>query len=432
MNFDNFKAERLVLLASLLFLIWCYNCLNFISIKNRYISIDLVNRIQGSNLLQSNKSLYYYKWNESENYKYLDPFDFPKKHVNRNVYTPFYLYVFSIFTSIPLKSANIIWCYVQIISLLSLWFIVVHNFLPGTNSKIIYTIIIFFLIGCSSYYNLHILNGQTYLLYPLIVMSIYYLDFKEKKWGVGIAMTILILLRPIFILILLIFLIRKKYTSIIVFFTLLFIYVIFQIFTGNITHWIEYLQMLKSYSIDFFIYDELTYAKLLKIESFFGLKLYNKEHFNFIGNALSEQTAIKYFVRNLFGFPIPNFVYPCLFFLIILFLVYYLRNKIINYDQSDYYLLFSLVYYLLEVFQPVYRHSYYQVQILLPISFFFMKIDNLNNLLKSALLVSLILMFGISSNKYVIEQTLGELLIYIVIIFYLYNKSNSLIINELN
>jgi hypothetical protein len=189
----------------------------------KFAGIDLRNRVIGARVLNElNEDPYFFKWSEGKSDRYLDP--------NDNVLAPFYtrltitpavLLFHSPISSLPYKTQQWLWFFLQWASLLGSIFLLAKILAKNKQSQILIWILGLFAISGSMFWRLHAERGQIYIIYVLLFCLSLYLYNKYKKGdftskinpllaGSGLILGYLASLRPTYIFAIIPFLIYKK------------------------------------------------------------------------------------------------------------------------------------------------------------------------------------------------------------------------------
>lgn len=424
-NLLSFLKRREKIVTLFFSVVFVLNTLQFFQIKKNYLSIDLINRIVGSNLLNDGCSPYFYKWTDKEDVRYLDPYDFPDLPVSRVTVTPFTLQLFSPLNKLSLKDVNSGWVIVQAFSIIGIWALFYFTSKKKLE-RVLISGICFVLIGISSFNNLSYLNGQMYSIYSMLLSIIFFLSIKGKHFIlIAFFISFFLLLRPVSLLLLPLYTIKKEYKILIAVFVFIIIYFFVCFNYDLLTPWTDYLKMLtyRSHNFDI-LYREEAYYQVYNLNQIFGLRIH-EGNLNFIGTALSEQTSLAYIFKDRLHFNVSMKCISEVFLSLCLLFFLLVRRKIESFDLWESFLLFTVLYFASEISQPAYRHSYYSTQLIFPTLLVMRYYSNRKYKREICLvLVGLLLTFGWFANPKIIEQTVGEALIYVVISFILFIKYN--------
>lgn len=182
--------------------------------SNKYGGTDLRCRIVGARLLTTDHSPYFYKWNPVDGERLLNPNDNPGSIVNGNVVTPAILYTIQPLAKLRYDKIRTIWTCLQfIIAAVSIWLLSTrqNEKRHSWQSPLLATLLA---IVFSEIWLFNIERGQIYVLYVLFMALMYWcytLTGKRGQLLAGIVGGIFLFFRPIAVLFLLPFLLKKRF-----------------------------------------------------------------------------------------------------------------------------------------------------------------------------------------------------------------------------
>ena len=347
-------------------------------VKNtfQYGGVDLRNRVVGARLLRRNMDPYFYKWQQGDPIELLDPRDKIEKEVSMVTVPPSVLLLLSPFADIRYNVQRIIWFFIQ--WLLFLLSIQLFTKMAQTKKeqKLIWLLCLLF-IGSSFFWRLHVERGQIYILYVALISLVFYLfklKFNSSHFWCGLVLGIAIILRPTLVLIVLPFLIYKKWKILLG--TIIggaFSFGFSLIFSGWKV-WQSYFASMKIYG-DIHLADlhfaasKFPYSNIEGIRNLYGL-----------ANIPIFDSSIQ-FLLKLVGVIVPGFVLMLIFVILIVLIFLVLRK--FKLSDSQLFLLGSIFVFLVDFFLAAPRFSYNNVMFLPIICIIIMESDNFFSLINN-------------------------------------------------
>jgi Glycosyltransferase family 87 len=177
----------------------------------KYGGIDLRNRVVGTRNLLAGNDPYYTKW-DAETPEYLvDGRDYQMLSVSRCTATPSFLLMHVPFAKIPYKTQQYIWFTIQELMLILSLLILARA--AKEKYKIILIIGFIFFLG-STFWRMHIANGQVYILFVFAISLAYFIlksSLKNKEFWTGFILGISTCWRPPLMLAGIPFLVNQKW-----------------------------------------------------------------------------------------------------------------------------------------------------------------------------------------------------------------------------
>ncbi len=325
----------------------------------KYGGVDLRNRVVGARLLKLHKDPYFYKWQQDDPVKLLDPRDNPEWKVNRVTVTPPVLVLASVSADWSYKIQRFIWFFLQwLLFLLSLFFLGKCT-ASLTKKKLIWIIGLFF-VGSSFFWRLHIERGQIYILYVfLISLSIW--SYRKNEFLSGIILGFLTGLRFLYLLFSLPFIIKKRFKYILGNIVGFIATLGATFFFAGMPVWKSYFAAMNEHGLihfNYFYQSSYQYPSQ-NIEGFLDLyKLQNIPIFD---------TSLQYLFRSV-GILISKNILFFTFTILLFVILFIFVKKVKNFDHRIYFLVGSLLVFCSEFFLPAARYDYNNVLLLIPIA----------------------------------------------------------------
>lgn len=327
---------------------------------------DLVLRINGSALQKDQKEIYTYKWTQGELEKYFYYSQRPSQTINGITATPFLLWTHSVFITMSYCDIKFIWLFIE------LFFLFVSGLLllNATNKfwnqfPILIGFILFF--ASSPNWLVQIESGQVYIVFAFIFCLYYWIDkkdLKNKKNYQSVLLSLAILLRPIFIISVLYFLLKKDFAMIKKGIVSFLVIGIMTTFLFPISNWNDYRNSMKEYSKEVINEISIPINIIPNQEPNKPIECLNKPTQR-IYNAGGLYTAQKY-LQNM-GIKTSNmFVFLSFYLISIFFLFIQQKSNWLTLDCEQHMVLFFLFYLLFELCTPTVRNPYNLIQWLAP------------------------------------------------------------------
>ncbi len=165
------KILNIILVVSL-----CVSLLGFlVDFRNtvNHGGADLRNRIVGARLLVKGMDPYRFKWKNGQDERLLDAYDNPKSIVNRVTVPPNLLLVYAPFVNLPYFYLRFGWLFCQWGALITSLLVFVKSELDPARKKVLWIVGLLFISG-SWFWRLHVERGQTYILYVFLLSLAYW------------------------------------------------------------------------------------------------------------------------------------------------------------------------------------------------------------------------------------------------------------------
>ncbi|HET9057899.1 MAG TPA: glycosyltransferase 87 family protein [Chitinophagaceae bacterium] len=337
--------------------------------KKKYFSVDLRNRIVGARVLEHRHGVspYGYKWKKEDGEMYLDIIDSPQTPVNRNTVTPFFLQLLLPFADNKFQSIAEAWYWIEIISLLLATVFMVW-LSKGFINKIWVATIGFIFIGCSTGFKMHNINGQAYIFFAVLMLLLYLLFTKDKnilrEALSGLILSILILTRPITVVFLLPYLIRKKWMTIVAVTCCFAVYFILLSTRHFLWLWPDYLNAMNYWSKDYFNPTVLKeYGQIYPLSTIEGSTAIEQSLIWHV----SEDSALRGMVHRIFHVKLYTAQLVTASVILVGYFLFMFRKKIARAGIEQLFIVCFIAYLLLEICLPAVRNSYNYVQWLFPL-----------------------------------------------------------------
>lgn len=145
--------------------------------------IDLRNRVVGARLLSAGLDPYYFKWTPSQSTVLLDPLDKPTSPISRTTVPPSTLSLLVPIASLPYKTARLLWFVFQWAALLLSLCIFARSSKSKEKALCIWVVGLIFVSGSYAWHS-HIIVGQIYILYVLMLTLTYQQLLSPNRLGV--------------------------------------------------------------------------------------------------------------------------------------------------------------------------------------------------------------------------------------------------------
>ena len=176
------RVSILLLLLSAIAICWCIY--RDVHIERGYTG-DLRNRVVGARLQKDGHSPYFYKWKTNEGLRYYDPQNFDTLHVSNITATPFFHQLLYPLADLEQRTISKIWLLLEYI-LLGIMTALAIGLAGNRQQKtaILITVSIFMFTNA---WTGHIATGQLYLIVPFLALLFYFCITRDKKWGYAVA-----------------------------------------------------------------------------------------------------------------------------------------------------------------------------------------------------------------------------------------------------
>lgn len=329
---------------------------------NSLTADDLVLRINGAALQKDGKDIYTHKWVAGESEKYFYYSQRPTQTINGITATPFLLYTHKALIHLNYCDIKLIWLAIELFFLFAAGFLLINSFNNFLNQLIaLIAFVVFFTL--SPQWMVHIESGQVYIVYAFVFSLFYWLEKNNsphKKWLQAILISTAILLRPIFIITALYFLVKKDVEMLKKGVTSFLVIGLFSLLLTPAKEWKEYTIALKEYSKE--VVDKMTVTTPI-VESAISNKTIdciNKPTLR-IYTAGALYTMQKYLYN--IGIVITNSTfYIALCLVLIILIVLPIKSRLNSLTIEQFFVLFFLFYIIFELTTPTVRNPYNIVQ----------------------------------------------------------------------
>jgi hypothetical protein len=166
---------------------------------------DLRNRVVGARIIEDGGSPYFYKWEPGDTLRYYDPQAFDSYTPSISTSTPFLHRLLIPVTGLPFATIMRVWLVVLYILYFAMACYALTLARPPSARLAVIVVALLFLL--TNAWALHSKYGQTYLLIPALAMLV----FALRRWPVlaGLAAAALVMVRPNAVLFLVPFLLMR-------------------------------------------------------------------------------------------------------------------------------------------------------------------------------------------------------------------------------
>ena len=338
-----------------------------------YGGIDLRNRVVGARVLLEGMDPYFFQWNSTMSDRLLDPNSAPDAVVSRVTVTPPVLVLHIFMAGLPYITQRIIWLLLQWIAFLSITFIFVKKSGSRQKRKII-LVLCWFTIN-SYFWRLHIEIGQVYIFYIALLSLAWFFaqsSFKHNELLSGFLVGFTASLRLPMLILLVPFLIYRKG----------------RLFLGSLLGFIFGLllpltitkfSIWQSYFTAMLTLANIKFAEIVSGPNEGSMNSYPRIIEGMNNLALSSDISRTHssFLKILSRLEVNNGLFLTIGFLIITLLisVFALRLSHKRIPINLVFLLGIVMYLTSELFLPVQRYSYNDVQWIFPVALIVMETD---------------------------------------------------------
>jgi hypothetical protein len=391
MNTTNY-FETLIKVLLIYSIIMSAICITFDTVNTlKYGAVDLRNRVVGARLLLEEEDPYFFKWNQDTPDELVDARDFYHNFpMSRLTVPPTVLILHTPFASIPYKTQQILWAFIQWLQLL-LIIIMLSNIADSVLKKKIIWIIGLLIIASSFFWRLHVDKGQIYILFVfMITLSFWILKKKDNYILSGFILGLTASFRPPVILMGIPFLINRKWKFIVSGIVGIVSSFVISLFIAPLTIWGSYLKSME--------FHENFHLLILKP----AFSFYNKYVVDGIRNAIfaanlpMEDSSIQDLLRIFFDLKVRAIILEVSLSIVIIVFTILLWKRIIKAKNNTFLFYVGIVYVIISsFFLPAARLSYMNVYWLLPLSLVVIKTNSLKTIIKPELIF---LIFGLLLN----------------------------------
>ena len=159
---------------------------------------DLRYRVVGARLVKDGRLPYFYKWKQGDGFRYYDPDNFDSLKAANITVSPFYLHLLTPIADLP--QARIIWIWLVLEYLVLAAMTALGLFLATTTGQKQAVVAIALLFLLTNAWKNHVAEGQTYLLIPALAL-LFYAGVRRpgpfvRGLAAGVIAGVLLLIRP--------------------------------------------------------------------------------------------------------------------------------------------------------------------------------------------------------------------------------------------
>jgi hypothetical protein len=336
-----------------------------------YGGTDLRVGVVAARMLDSGKTVYFYKWSPGDDKRLLNPKVNRDGAVNGLTVAPGGLYLMSLFAFLNYPMLRIVWGIFQY--LLSIYIFCFFLFQSKTTAKDKFYIIaiggLFFL--CSHIWFIHIERGQIYIFYAFLFCLIYQFYTSNNKWAnylAGVIVAVAVYCHPVFIVLLIpLFLAFNRWT----------ILGLITCFIPLILHAFFHMELWKGYLTAMTYYTGFGPVTSLPIGQ-------TNFHYPDITEGAENLTLFKHdFICggitpldmriNLFSKVTSSYFYIFLYIIVVTILTISFKKRLHRKNPVGIILFGFLIYMIAEYIMPAPRGAYHLVQWILPVLVFLHK-----------------------------------------------------------
>ncbi len=365
-------------------------CISFDTVNTlKYGALDLRNRVVGVRVLLNEEDPYFFKWEQDTPEEFVDARDFYSNFpMSRLTVPPSVLLLHSPFASIPYKTQQILWAFIQWLLLL-LSIILLSNTTDSIIKKKIIWIIGLLIIASSFFWRLHIDKGQIYILFLFMIILSYWLVKKKDNYILsGFILGLTVSFRPPVILMGIPFLIKKKWKFIISGITGMLISFVSSLFIAPFPFWKSYFNSMEFHEKFHLLIIRPTYSFFNKIDVD-GIK-----NAIFSANLPIEDSSIQDMFRIIFHLKVKAIILELSLIICISVLIFLLWKRIVKTKSNDILFYIGIVFVIISsFFLPAARLSYMNIYWLFPLSLIILITNDIKKTLKPELVFVIVGLF---------------------------------------
>ena len=378
----------------------------------KYGAVDLRNRVVGTRVLLDGEDPYFFKWNQNTLEYYVDARDFYSNFpMSRLSVPPTVLLLHLPFASIPYKTQQILWAFIQWLLLL-LSIILLSNTTDSIIKKKIIWIIGLLIIASSFFWRLHIDKGQIYILFVFLISLSYWL-FKKKENHIlsGFVLGLTVSFRPTVILMGIPFLIQRKWRFIFSGLAGIMLSLVSSLFIAPFSIWGNYFKSMEFHEKFHLLLIRPTYG-------FFNKNVVDGiKNSIFSANLAIEDSSIQDLLRIFLHLKVKAIVLELSLIIVLLVIIAFLWKRIVRIKDSLSLFYIGILFVIISsFFLPAARLSYINIYWLLPLSLIVLKTEDIKCIIKPELAFVIV---GIALNTMFNVFTKGVILSDYLILFYL-------------
>ncbi len=380
-----------------------------------YGGVDLRNRIVGARLLDDKAgSPYFYKWREGDSERYLDPCDPPQLLVNRVTTPPSMLLLHAPLGRLHYSTIRLVWLAVQYFCLL---YIIVAIALMSSDSNrrmLVFIVGLVFFIHAPAW-QLHVERGQQYIVFAFLIcvaFQLYRSSFRHGELFSGMAMSLLVWIRPTAALLYLPFLLNRNRKVIVGGAAGALLMGSVTLFAGHLGLWQDYLKAIGEYS-RLETYEMTTTGHAVKYPAVIeGMDNLARELDISHENASIQHQVYRRWAR--LKLRPPHLM--ALFLAALVALLAVLNRRLFRSDPGGLFLIAFASYLMYEFFIAAPRFTYNSVQWVFPALLFVSLYDHARMKIAGLLLLAGLVMGANYPHWLKYRLTLGELALFVAIV----------------
>lgn len=213
----------------------------------QYGGVDLRNRVVATRVASElDQDPYFFKWTADLSDRYLDPSDNASISIARVTVTPAVLALHSLLSFLPYETQRYLWFFIQWACLLGS-ILLLTKLTTEIQTKILIWILGLLAISGSMFWRLHTERGQMYIIYVfLFCLALYLYHRYQNKIASGLMLGYLASLRPTYFLVIIPFLIYKKFKFASLIITAVIISVFLSSLLSSTPLWKNYYQSMRA------------------------------------------------------------------------------------------------------------------------------------------------------------------------------------------
>ncbi|MCK5050856.1 MAG: DUF2029 domain-containing protein [Candidatus Cloacimonetes bacterium] len=388
-------------------------CISFDTVNTlKYGALDLRNRVVGVRVLSDGEDPYFFKWDQNTPEEIVDARDFYSNFpMSRLTVPPTVLLLHLPFASIPYKTQQILWAFIQWLLLL-LSIILLSNTTYSIIKKKIIWIMGLLIIASSFFWRLHIDKGQIYILFVFLIILSYWLVKKKDNYILsGFILGLTASFRPPVILMGIPFLINKKWKFIFSGLAGILISFVSSLVIAPLSIWKSYFNSMEFHEKFHLLIIRPTY------------RFFNKSVVDGIKNAIFsanlqiEDSSIQDMIRIFFHIKVKAIILELSFIVCILILIIFLWRRIVKTKSNELLFYIGIIFIIISsFFLPAARLSYMNIYWLFPLSLIVIKTNDIKKILKPELIFVIV---GLALNTMFFIFPKGVILSDFLILLYL-------------
>lgn len=365
-------------------------CISFDTVNTlKYGALDLRNRVVGTRVLLDEEDPYFFKWEQNTPEEFVDARDFYSNFpMSRLTVPPTVLLLHSPFASIPYKTQQILWAFIQWLLLL-LSIILLSSTTDSIMKKKIIWIIGLLIVASSFFWRLHIDKGQIYILFLfMIILSYWLIKKKDNQILSGFILGLTASFRPPVILMGIPFLIKRKWKFILSGLAGMLISFVSSLFIVPFSIWKSYFNSMEFHEKFHLLIIRPTYS------------FFNKQVVDGIKNAIFsanlpiEDSSIQDMFRIIFHLKVKAIILELSLIICILILIFFLWRRIVKTKSNDILFYIGIVFVIISsFFLPAARLSYMNIYWLFPLSLIVLITNDIKKILKPELVFVIVGLF---------------------------------------